>query len=128
AGTARALETMAARLYRRRCIAGDLIQRSEGTSLFAAGVADSAASGESWDAPPRPGIGLPALDGSDAAATGLNRLLPDAGLTKDHLLTCAARPHLAQANMVCLGCIGMLSITPLNPDDKSPLFRQLHAQ
>ena len=28
--------------------------------------------------------------------------------------------------MVCFGWIGMLPIRPLNPDDKSPLFRQLY--
>src|ERR1700691_918711 len=30
--------------------------------------------------------------------------------------------------MICFGCIGMLPIAPLNPRDKTPLFRQLHAQ
>jgi 2-aminoadipate transaminase len=32
------------------------------------------------------------------------------------------------ANMVFFGCIGMLLISPLDSDDKSPLFRQLHAK
>ena len=30
--------------------------------------------------------------------------------------------------MVCFGWIGMLPIRPLNPEDKSPLFRQLYEQ
>ncbi len=30
--------------------------------------------------------------------------------------------------MICFGCIGMLPIAPLNPRDKTPLFRQLHDQ
>ena len=51
--------------------------RSEGTSLFAAGVADSSAPGESRDAPSRTGLGLPARHGSHAAAAGSDRLLPD---------------------------------------------------
>ena len=29
--------------------------------------------------------------------------------------------------MICFGCIGMLLISPLDSDDKSPLFRQLHS-
>jgi len=35
---------------------------------------------------------------------------------------------LRPANVICFGCIGMLPIAPLNPRDKTPLFRQLYAQ
>ncbi len=34
--------------------------------------------------------------------------------------------HYTPANMVCFWRIGMLPIGPLNPRDKTPLFRQLH--
>ena len=35
-------------------------------------------------------------------------------------------PYRRSANMVCFWRIGMLPIGPLNPRDKTPLFRQLH--
>ena len=69
-----------------RCLAGDLLPGHEGASLFAAGLADSSALGESWDASSRADIRLSAGHGSDAAAVGFDRLLPGDGVTQGLLV------------------------------------------